>query len=152
MLHDARTTLHQQVVTFAWCCAVEIEIARAELAEDVLGNDGAQLHRLLALVEELLQLLARDPDYAAGHHRLDGGLRWTAVEECRVIGHELALEGEPGDVCLIVADAMVYILEATALRIGKPACWVALALQLVALAVSDRLALSLAELPQRLEV
>ena len=74
-IHDAGTALHQQVVALAGRGAVEVEIARTELAEDVLGNDGTQLHRLLALVEKLLQLLARDPDYAAGHHRLDGGLR-----------------------------------------------------------------------------
>ena len=32
---------------------MEVKIARTELLEEVLGNDGAQLHRLLALVEEL---------------------------------------------------------------------------------------------------
>ena len=51
VIHNAGTALHQQVVTLAGCGAVEVEIARTELAEDVLGNDGAQLHCLLALVE-----------------------------------------------------------------------------------------------------
>ena len=97
-INDAGAALHQQVVALAGRGAVEVEIARTELTEDVLGNDGTQLHRLLALVEKLLQLLTRDPDYAAGHHRLDGGLRRTAVEERGVIDHKLALEREPRDV------------------------------------------------------
>ena len=52
----------------------------------------------------------------------------------------------------VVADAMCYILEATALYEGEPTCRVALTLQLVTLTVGDRLALPLAKLPQRLEV
>ena len=96
-INDAGAALHQQVVALAGRGAVEVEIARTELAEDVLGNDGTQLHRLLALVEELLQLLTRDSDYATGHHRLDGGLRRTAVEERGVIDHKLALERENRD-------------------------------------------------------
>ena len=44
------------------------------------------------------------------------------------------------------------VLEASLGDEGQPPCRVALALQLVALAVKDRLALSLAKLPQRLEV
>jgi len=151
-INDAWTALHQQVVALAGRGAVEVEIARTELAEDVLGNDGAQLHCLLALVEELLQLLARDPDDAAGHHRLDGGLRRTTVEERGVIDHELALEREPRDVRLIVTEAVRHILETSLGDEGQPPRRVALALQLVALAVKARLALPLAEFPQRLEV
>ena len=151
-VNDAGTALHQQVVAFVGRGAVEVDIARTELTEDVLGNDDTQLHRLLALVEELLQLLARDPDYSAGHHCLDGGLRRTTVEKRGVIDHELALEREPRDVRPVVADAMRHVLEASLGDEGQPPRRVALALQLVALAVNDRLALPLAELPQRLDV
>ena len=151
-INDAGTALHQQVVALAGRGAVEVEIARTELAEDVLGNDGTLLHRLLALVEELLQLLARDPDDAAGHHRLDGGLRRTTVEERGVIDHELALEREPRDVFPVVTEAVRHVLEASLGDKGQPPRQVALALQLVAPAVHDRLALPLAEFPQRLEV
>ena len=151
-INDAGTALHQQVVTLAGRGAVEVEIARTELFEEMFGNDGAQLHRFLALVEELLQLLARDPDDAAGHHRLDGGLRRTTVEERGVIDHELALEREPRDVRPVVADTVRHILEASLCDKGQPPRRVALALQLVAPAVHDRLALPLAEIPQRLEV
>ena len=73
-LNDAWATLHEQVVTLTGCGAMEFEIARTELKKDMLCDNSTQFHRLLALVEELLQLLARDPDYAAGHHRLDGSL------------------------------------------------------------------------------
>jgi hypothetical protein len=131
---------------------VKVEIARTELEEDVLGNDGTKFHRLLALVEELLQLLACDPDHAAGHHRLNSGLRRTTVEECGVINHKLALEGEPCDVFPVVADAMRHVLEASFCDKGEPTCRVALTLQLVTLTVGDRFALPLAKLPQRLEV
>ena len=151
-INDAGAALHQQVVALAGRGAVEVEIARTELAEDVLGNDGAQLHCLLALFEELLQLLARDPDHAAGHHRHDGGLRRTGVEKGRVIDHELALEREPGDVFPVVAETVRHVLEASLGDEGQPPRRVALALQLVAPAVNDRLALLLAEFPQRLEV
>ena len=74
VLHDARATLHEQVVTFAGSGAVEFEIARTELTENVLGNDGTQLHRLHALVEELSHLFTRDPENAAGHHRYNSCL------------------------------------------------------------------------------
>ena len=53
-LHDAWAALHQQVVALAGRGAVEVEIARTELTEDVLRNDGTQFHRLLTLVEKLL--------------------------------------------------------------------------------------------------
>jgi len=152
VIHDAGAALHQQVVALTGCGAMEVEIARTELAEEVLSNNGAKLHRLLALVEEQLQLLACDPEHAAGHHRHDGGLRRTGVEECGIIDHKLALEREPRDVLPIIADAMLHILEASLGDKGQPPCRVALTLQLVALAVKDRLALLLAELPQRLKV
>ena len=54
--NNARAALHQQVVALAGRGAVEVEIARTELAEEVLGNDGTQFRRLLALVEVLLHL------------------------------------------------------------------------------------------------
>ena len=81
VLHNAGTTLQQLLIAFAGCGAVEVEIARTELEENVLGNDGTQLHRLYALVEILLQLLTCNSEHAAGHHRLDSSLRRTPVEE-----------------------------------------------------------------------
>ena len=80
---------------------MKIKVARTELEEDVLGNDGTKLHRLLALIKELFQLLARDPKHTAGHHCHDGSLRRTAIEECRVVNHKLALEREPRTVSLL---------------------------------------------------
>ena len=74
VLHNARATLHEQVVAFAGCSAVEVEIARTELGENVLGDSGAQLHRLHALTEKLSHLFTRDPENAAGHHRYNGSL------------------------------------------------------------------------------
>ena len=53
---------------------------------------------------------------------------------------------------LVVADAMVHILEATTLHEGNPPCRITLPLKLVTLTVGDCLALPLAKLPQRLEV
>ncbi len=152
VIHDAGTALHQQVVALAGRGAVEVEIARTELFEEVLGNGGAQLHRLLALVKELLQLLARDPEHAARHHRHDSSLRRTGVKECGIIDHKLALEREPCDVFPVIAEAVHHVFEASLGDEGQPPRRVALALQLVTLAISDRLALPLAELPQRLEV
>ena len=73
-LRKARATLHEQVVTLAGRSAVEVEIARTELAEDVLGDDGTQLHRLHALVKELSYLFTRDPENAAGHHSHNSSL------------------------------------------------------------------------------
>ena len=37
---DARATLHQQVVAFAGCSAMKVEIAGTELEKNMLGNDG----------------------------------------------------------------------------------------------------------------
>ena len=152
MLHNAGAALHQQFIAFAGRGAVEVDIARTELKEDVLGNDGTQLHRLLALVEVLLQLLTRNPEHTTGHHRLDGGLRRIAVKECRIIDHVFTFKRKPSDMRPFVADAIVHILEASALHVCQPPRRVTLALQLVALAVNDRLALPLAELPQRLYI
>ena len=118
----------------------------------MLGNDGTQFRRLLALVEILLHLFARDPEHAAGHHRHDGGLRRTGVEVRRIIDHKLALERKPRDVFPVVAETVRHVLEATLGDISQPPRRVALALQLVAPAVHDCLPLPLAELPQRHEV
>ena len=74
MLNYARTTLQQLLIALAGRGAVEVEITRTELEENVLGNDGTQLHRLHALVEELSHLFTRDPENAAGHHRYNSGL------------------------------------------------------------------------------
>ena len=52
----------------------------------------------------------------------------------------------------IVADAIRYILEAPLGDEAEPSCGVALALQLIALAVLHHLALALAKLAQRLDV
>ena len=146
VIHNAGTALHQQVVAFAGCGTMEVDVARLELVKNMLGNDGTQLHRLLALLEELLQLLACDPDNAAGHHRHDGGMRRTAIEVRRVVGYEFALERKPCDMFPVVADAMCHVLKATALYEGEPTCRVALTLQLVTLVVDDRLTLPLATL------
>ena len=151
MLNYAGATLQQHLITLMWRGAVEVQIARTELEENVLGNDGTQFHRLHALIKILLQLLTRNPEHAAGHHRLDRSLRRLTVEERRIVGHEFTLEREPRDVFLVAA-AMIHILEATIRHKGKPPRRVALALQLVALAVSHLLALALAKLTQRLNI
>jgi len=52
----------------------------------------------------------------------------------------------------LIVTTMIHILEATTLHEGKPTCRVALTLQLVALAISDCFALTLAKLTQRLKV
>ena len=111
VFHNAGTALHQQVVALASRGTMEVDVAGAMLVEDMLGNDGVQLHRLLALIEKLLQLPACDPDHAAGHHRHDGCLRRTGVKEGRVIDHKLALEREPRDVLPIVAEAVRHVLD-----------------------------------------
>ncbi len=146
VLHNAGTTLQQLLITLTGCGAVEVEITRTELEENVLGNDGTQLHRLHALIEILLQLLARNPEHAAGHHRLDSSLRRTPVEERGIVTHKFTLEREPRDVFLVVA-AMIHILEATIRHKGKPTRGVTLALQLVTLAIFHRLTLTLAKIP-----
>ena len=58
----------------------------------MLSNDGTQFHRLLALVEVLLQLLPRNPEHTTGLHRLDSGLRRTTKEKSGIVDHELSLE------------------------------------------------------------
>ena len=47
MLNNAGTALQQQFIAFAGCGTVEVEVAGAMLSED-------------------------NPEYAGGHHRLDG--------------------------------------------------------------------------------
>ena len=39
VIHNAKTTLHQQIVALAGRGTVEVEITRTELLEEVLGND-----------------------------------------------------------------------------------------------------------------
>ena len=121
-----------------------------ELAEDVLADNGTHLHRLDALAEETLQLLAADPQHATGHHRLDGGLRRSSIEETWIVGHKLALEREPRNVISSVADASRDILECSTLHVGKPLRRFTLPLQQVAPAERDSLALPFAEVERLL--
>jgi len=151
VMNNAGTTSQQLLITLMGRGAVEVDITRTELEENVLGNDAAQLHLFSVLTEKVHQLLPRNPEHAAGHHRLDCSLRRTPVEERRIVGHEFAGKREPRDVFPVVA-AMIHILKATIRHKGKPPRRVTLALQLVALAVSDRLALLHAKLAQRLDV
>ena len=51
MLNYARTTLQQLLITLTGCGAVEVEITRTELEENVLGYDTAQLHLFSVLTE-----------------------------------------------------------------------------------------------------
>ena len=151
MFNNAGTTLQQQLIAFAGCGAVEVDISRTELEENVLGNDAAQLHLFSVLTEKVHQLLTAHTEHAAGHHRLDRSLRWLAVEERGIVAHEFAGEREPRDVFPAVT-AMIHILEASLCHVAKLACGVALALQLFALAVLHHLALALAKLAQHLDV
>ena len=57
-LHNAGTTLQQQLVAFEGRGAVEVGVAGTCLTEQVLGNEAAQIHRLLVLTEPLHQLFA----------------------------------------------------------------------------------------------
>ena len=148
MLYDAGAATEQLVVTLAGCGTVEVLITCLELIEHVLADISAKLHVLDASVEELHQFLATDPPHTAGHHGLNGSQRRLTGQDTRIVGHELALEREPGEVVAPVADAPRHVLEAAALHIGKPPCRVALALQLLALAVIHHLALLPAELAQ----
>ena len=78
MLHDTRTTLHQQIVTFMWRGTMKILIACFELVEHVLTYGGTQFHVLDAQTEELKQFLTANPPHTAGHHGLNGSLRRLA--------------------------------------------------------------------------
>ena len=118
----------------------------------MLSYDTAQLHLFSVLTEKVHQLFAAHTEQAAGHHRLDRGLSWTTVEAFGIVARKLALEREPCDMLPVIADAIRYILEAPLGDEAEPSCGVALALQLVALAVSHLLALALAKLAQRLDV
>ena len=44
--NDARAALHQQVVALAGRGAMEVDVARMELVEDMLGNNCTKFHRL----------------------------------------------------------------------------------------------------------
>ena len=152
MLYDAGAATEQLVVTLMGRGTVEVLITGLELVEHVLADISAKFHVLDASVEELHQFLAADPPHTAGHHSLDGGQRRLTGQDTRIVGHELALEREPGEVIAPVADAPRHVLEAPALHVGEPTCRVALALQLLALAVFHHLALLPAELPKRPQV
>ncbi len=152
MLYDAGAATEQLVVTLMGRGTVEVLITGLELVEHVLADISAKFHVLDASVEELHQFLAADPPHTAGHHSLDGGQRRLTGQDTRIVGHELALEREPGNVLPVIADAIRYILEAPFGDEAEPPCGVALTLQLVALAVSHLLALALAKLAQRLNI
>ena len=118
----------------------------------MLSYDTAQLHLFSILTEKVHQLLAAHTEHAAGHHRLDRGQRGATVEAVGIVARKLTLEREPSAVFPVIADAIRYILEAPFGDEAEPSCGVALALQLVALAVSHLLALALAKLAQRLNI
>ena len=118
----------------------------------MLSYDTAQLHLFSVLTEKVHQLFAAHPEYAGGHHCLNRSLSRTTVEAVGIVARKLALEREPRDVFLVVADAIRYILEAPFGDEAEPPCGVALELQLVALAVLHLLALALAKFAQRLDV
>ena len=61
VLHDAGTTLQQLLIALAGCGAVEVEITRTELEENVLGNDGTQLHRLDHEFYEFTRIISTPP-------------------------------------------------------------------------------------------
>ena len=77
MLHDARATLHQQVVAFAGCGTVEVKVARAELLEVILAHSAVIPHPLqppraseraddvLHVLPVGISLLTVDADYRA---------------------------------------------------------------------------------------
>ena len=83
---------------------------------------------------------------------LDRGQCGATIEAGGIVARKLALEREPCDVLLVVADAVCHVLEAPFGDEAEPPCGVALALQLFALAVLHHLALALAKLAQRLNV
>jgi hypothetical protein len=92
------------------------------------------------------KFLATNPPHTAGHHGFDGSHRRLTRQDARIISHELALEREPCDVFLVIADAASYILEAPLGDEAEPSCWFTLSLQQVALMVNGCLAFPLAEL------
>ena len=106
----------------------------------------------IVLIEELFQLLARNPQYTAGQHSLNCGLWRTAIEKCGVVAHKLALKREPRNMCLVVAHAIFYIFETSFSDKSEPPCRVTLTLQLVTLAVSYLFTLQFAELPKYLQI
>ncbi len=74
------------------------------------------------MTEKVHQLLAAHTEHAAGHHRLDRGLRWTAVEAGGIVARKLTLEREPCDMLPIITDAIRYILEAPFGDEAEPSC------------------------------
>ena len=98
------------------------------------------------------QVIWRDAEHTAGHHRLDSGLGRTPEEAVGIVARKLARERKPRDMFPVVADAVRHILEATIRHVAKPTRRVALALHLITLAVRHRLTLTLAKLTQHLKV
>ena len=121
--NDARAALHQQVVALAGRGAMEVDVARMELVEDMLGNDCTKFHRLDVLTEILLHLFTCNPEHAAWHHRHDGGPCRMGIEVRGVVNHELALERKPRDVFPVVAEAVRHVLEATLGDRGQAPRW-----------------------------
>ena len=74
MFNNARTTAQKQLVAFAWCSSMEVKIACTGLAEQVLANDAAKLHRIRIPTEEAHQLFTANSMHTAGHHRFNSGL------------------------------------------------------------------------------
>ena len=66
MAGDARAAAEQQLVAFEGRGAVEVGVAGTGLTEQVLGNEAAQIHRLLILTEPLHQLFAAHTFVVAG--------------------------------------------------------------------------------------
>lgn len=89
MAGDARAAAEQQLVAFEGRGAVEVGVAGTGLTEQMLGNEAAQIHRLLVLTEPLHQLLAAHTEHAAGHHRLDRGQRGATVEAGGIVASKL---------------------------------------------------------------
>ena len=63
-----------------------------KLTSHVLGNETTQFCRFNVLVKELIQLLPRDPDHAAGHCGLDGNLRRKSTKTGWIITYEFILK------------------------------------------------------------
>ncbi|MBR1558212.1 MAG: hypothetical protein IJ647_10765, partial [Prevotella sp.] len=66
MAGDAWAAAEQQLVAFEGRGAVEVGVAGTGLTEQVLGNEAAQIHRLLILTEPLHQLFAANTFVVAG--------------------------------------------------------------------------------------
>ena len=66
VLHDARATLHEQVVTFAGSRAEEVKVASTSLTEQMLSDDATQFHSLATLTEPCQQLFTTHTDMRVG--------------------------------------------------------------------------------------